>query len=149
LFIEDWAQDLGVPLSAEPTGFNVIVEKVFGPTDWDMYILGWGTGVFPDYVSSFFASWEDSAEGGFNTPGFNNAEFDALATQFDAATDLAEAQSLVFQMEEIIAEEVPYVVLFTTPVLEAFRNNLSFPFTAGLGGIQQWNGSQSSVQSSQ
>ena len=149
LFIEDWAQDLGIPLSAEPTGFNVIVEKVFGPVDWDMYILGWGTGVFPDYVVDFFESSQDSAEGGFNTPGFNNAEFDALAAEFKSATDLADAQQLVFQMEEIIAEEVPYVVLFTTPVLEAYRNNLSFPFTAGLGGIQQWNGSQLSVQSSQ
>lgn len=147
LFIEDWAQDLGIPLSAEPTGFNVIVEKVFGPTDWDMYILGWGTGVFPDYVSSFFASWEDSAEGGFNTPGFNNEAFDALAREFDEATELDVAKDLVFQMEEIIAEEVPYVVLFTTPILEAYRNNLSFPFTTGLGGLQQWNGSQASVSS--
>jgi ABC-type transport system substrate-binding protein len=149
LFIEDWAQDLGVPLSAEPTGFNVIVEKTFGPIDWDMFILGWGTGVFPDYVVDFFESSQDSAEGGFNTPGFKNAEFDALAAEFKQATELDVAQGLVFQMEEIIAEEVPYVVLFTTPVLEAYRNNLSFPFTAGLGGIQQWNGSQASVRSSQ
>ena len=29
LFIEEWASDLGIPLSAEPTGFSVIVDKVF------------------------------------------------------------------------------------------------------------------------
>ena len=147
LFIEDWAQDMGIPLSAEPTGFNVIVERVFGPTDWDMYILGWGTGVFPSYVTDFFASKNDSAEGGFNTPGFSNAEFDALAEQFNTETELDAAQALVFEMEAILADEVPYVVLFTTPVLEAYRTNLVFPFTDGLGGLQQWNGTPASVLS--
>jgi ABC-type transport system substrate-binding protein len=48
LFIEDWANDLGVPVRAEPTGFNVIVDAVF-TTDpqFDMYILGWTLNTLP------------------------------------------------------------------------------------------------------
>ncbi|MDX1448191.1 MAG: ABC transporter substrate-binding protein, partial [Acidimicrobiia bacterium] len=42
LFIEDWANDLGIPVRAEPTGFNVIVDAVFNnDPQFDMYILGW------------------------------------------------------------------------------------------------------------
>ena len=78
LFIEEWATDLGIPLAAEPTGFSVIVDKVFPPADplgWDMYILGWGLTPFPDHVFDFFRSSADSALGGYNTPGYSNPAF--------------------------------------------------------------------------
>ncbi len=140
LFIEDWANDLGIPVSAEPTGFNVIVDRVFGPVDWDMYILGWGVGIFPDHVTAFFECSGDSATGGFNTPGYCNDEFDALAAQFNEATELEVARDLVQQMDAIVARDVPYVVLFTTPILEAYRNTLQFPFTDTLDGVQNWLG---------
>ena len=118
LFIEDWTNDLGIPVNAEPTGFSVIVDRVFGPTDWDMYILGWGVTTYPDYVVDFFVSSGDSADGGFNTPGYSNPDYDALGEQLKLETDINAAAALVREMDAIIAQDVPYVVLFTTPVLE-------------------------------
>ncbi len=139
LFIEEWATDLGIPLSAEPTGFSVIVDKVFPPADpleFDMYILGWGLTPFPDHVFDFFRSSADSADGGFNTPGYSNPVFDELADRFDRAKTLAEARDLIHQADAIIAEELPYVVLFTTPLIEAYSNQLTFPYTTILDGLQ-------------
>lgn len=138
LFIEEWASDLGVPLSAEPTGFSVIVDKVYGgdPLLWDLYILGWGLTPFPDHVFEFFRSSADSATGGFNTPGYSNPEFDALAAEFDKAKTLEEARALVHQADAILAEDLPYVVLFTTPLIEAYANQLTFPYTTILSGLQ-------------
>ena len=139
LFIADWANDLGIPLTAEPTGFSVIVDKVFGPVEWDMYILGWGLTIFPDYVADFFDSRADSATtGGFNVPGYANPEFDAMADQLKAETDINEAAAIVRRMDAVLAQDVPYVILFTTPVLEAFRNTLEFPSTTTLDGLQNF-----------
>ena len=139
LFIADWANDLGIPLTAEPTGFSVIVDRVFGPTDWDMYILGWGLTIFPDYVADFFDSRADSATtGGYNIPGYNNPELDAKADNLKAETDINEAARIVREMDAILANDVPYVVLFTTPVLEAYRNTLEFPSTEVLDGLQNF-----------
>ncbi len=139
LFIADWANDLGIPLRAEPTGFSVIVDKVFGPVDWDMYILGWGLTIFPDHVADFFDSRADSATaGGFNIPGYANPAFDEKADNLKAETDLNEAAAIVREMDAIIAMEVPYVVLFTTPVLETYRNTLDFPSTVTLDGLQNF-----------
>ena len=139
LFIADWANDLGVPLRAEPTGFSVIVDKVFGPVDWDMYILGWGLTIFPDHVADFFDSRADSATaGGFNIPGYANPAFDEMADSLKAETDLNNAAAIVREMDAIIAMEVPYVVLFTTPVLETYRNTLDFPSTVTLDGLQNF-----------
>ena len=152
LFIEEWANDLGIPVRAEPTGFSVIVDEVFATGDaaleWDMYILGWGLTPFPDHVFDFFTTDADSAEGGFNTPGYSDPEFDALAQQFKQAKTLEEARDLIFQGEAIIAEDLPYVVLFTTPIIEAYRNTVSYPFTTTLDGLQAWSGVPSAVTSS-
>lgn len=138
LFIEEWATDLGIPLAAEPTGFSVIVDKVFvgDPMLWDIYILGWGLTPFPDHVFDFFRSAHDSALGGFNTPGYSNPVFDELGDQFDRAKTLAEARDLIHQADAILAEDLPYVVLFTTPLIEAYSNQLTFPFTTILDGLQ-------------
>jgi peptide/nickel transport system substrate-binding protein len=141
LFIEEWATDLGIPLSADPTGFSVIVDKVFPPADplgFDMYILGWGLTPFPDHVFDFFRSSADSALGGFNTPGYSNPAFDELADQFDRAKTLAEARDLIHQADALIAEDLPYVTLFTTPLIEAYSNQLTFPYTTILDGLQNF-----------
>ena len=49
-------------------------------------------------------------------------------------------------MDKKISDDLPYVTLFTTPVLEAYNNTLTFPFTDTLGGLQLLNGLPESVQ---
>ena len=63
---------------------------------------------------------------------------DAKADDLKAETDLNEAARIVREMDAILANDVPYVVLFTTPVLEAYRNTLEFPSTEVLDGLQNF-----------
>ena len=112
---------------------------MFGPVDWDMYILGWSLTIFPDYMADFFDSRTDSATaGGFNIPGYSNPDFDDMADALKAETDINEAAAIVRRMDAVLAQDVPYVVLFTTPVLETFRNTLEFPSTVTLDGLQNF-----------
>ena len=40
-------------------------------------------------------------------------------------------------MQEFLADDLPYVVLFTTPILETYRKDrLDFPYTSTLSGLQ-------------
>ena len=148
LFIADWMQQLGFDVTARPTGFSVIVDKVFTPElceDWHFYMLGWGLTAFPDHPESFFASYNDSCEGGYNTPGFNNAEFDALAASFKEAKTVAGAIAISQQMEAILFEELPYLVLFNVPTLEVYRDTVEFPFTDVLDGLTGTGGGYPSL----
>lgn len=153
VWVEQWANDLGIPLTAVPTNFNVIVDEVFPPSgdpNFDMYMLGWSLGnpAFPTYYESF---WHSRQIGGNNPMGFENAEFDAAADAFLASTSEEEAYDILWnQMEPILHEELPYIVLFDTPILEFYRSeSVSYPFTETLGGLQFGNGYSSVVRSAQ
>jgi len=52
-------------------------------------------------------------------------------------------------MEAILFDDMPYLVLVTTPVLEVYRSNVEFPFTDTLDGIQDLSGLPTSVKVSQ
>jgi peptide/nickel transport system substrate-binding protein len=148
LFIADWMQQLGFDVTARPTGFSVIVDQVFTPEnceDWYFYMLGWGLTAFPDHPEAFFASYNDTCEGGYNTPGFNNAEFDALVGEFNKAKTVADAIAISQQMEAILFEELPYLVLFNVPTLEVYRGNVEFPFTDVLDGLTGTGGGYPSL----
>ena len=136
IWIERWLNEVGIPLRADLTGFNLIVEKVFDRQDSDMWILGWGLSLYPDYLESFFHSRHSGLEG-HNAGGYDNPEFDRLADQLLAETDLETARRQVFEMQAFLADDLPYVVLFDTPLVEAYRSDrVEFPYTESLGGLQ-------------
>jgi peptide/nickel transport system substrate-binding protein len=153
IWIERWGRELGIPIRANPTGFNQIVSQVYtsppAEPDFDMFILGWSLGnpALPTFYSSFWHSRQDTAEtGGNNTPGFRNEEFDQMSDELSESRDEEEIYRMVWELERILAEELPYVVLFDTPILEFYRSEaLDYPFTQTLGGIQFLQGMPSTV----
>lgn len=136
--------ELGIPAVVVPADFSSIIASVFPPQTpetalgWDMYVLGWGqiAPALPGLSQvAFFHSREDAVlGGGFNTSGFNNPDFDAAANAFEAATTVEEARRWTWEMERILAEELPYVVLFRPAVIEAFTSAVQFPAEVIMGG---------------
>ena len=145
IWIERWLTEVGIPVRADLTGFNLIVEKVFNQQDFDMWILGWGLSLYPDYLEAFFHS-RYSDLGQYNPGGYNNPDFDRLADEMVAETELQQAQDLVFELQALLAEDLPYVTLFTTPIVETYRSDrIEFPYTENLGGLQNAAGMPSLV----
>ena len=152
LWLEDWAENLGVNARANPTDFNTIVANVWPGvgivTEFDMYILGWSLGnpAWPTFHEGFFhtRNWGETNDGG-NATGYSNPEFDALADAMFAETDEAVAFDQIWEMERMIATDLPYVILFDTPITEFYNTSLQYPFTGTLSGIQLQSGFQDSV----
>ncbi|MDP6453150.1 MAG: ABC transporter substrate-binding protein [SAR202 cluster bacterium] len=148
IWIERWSNDIGVPLRANLTGFNVIVDALFAENvaeDLDLWMLGWGLSLFPDYLENFFNSRHkyENNPNEYNWGGYTNTEFDALSTNLLSATDITAAKDIVDQLQAFLADELPYVTLFTTPILDTYRpSRLELPYTSSLGGIQNLNGLQ-------
>jgi ABC-type transport system substrate-binding protein len=149
LIIAQALNDLGFNATAFPTDFNILVNKVYVPNDageldYDMFLLGWSLGnpALPTYHESFFAGKNDTlVNDGNNSPGFNDPAFNALVEEFNAAQTFEAAYAIMWEMEAILFELKPYIVLFDTGILEAYRSAaVSFPFTDSLSGLQFGNG---------
>ncbi len=143
-WIVQWMNQLGIPTTIVSSDFTAIVSATFPPQTpdsalaWDMYVLGWGAGDVSlpgGQLRAFFHSDQDSVlRGGFNTTGYHSADFDALADEFDQAESLSEAAGLTRQMDALIARDLPYVVLFRAPVVEARSGRIRFPVESIIGG---------------
>jgi ABC-type transport system substrate-binding protein len=136
IWIESWLNEFGIPLEANLAGFNVIVPIIFTEQDFDMYILGWSLDLFPTSLLDFFSE-EQAAQDGNNAGGYVNPEFEASARALTTCDTLEVCREEAFKAQAILAEELPYVVLFDTPIIEAYRSAaVEFPYTDALSGLQ-------------
>jgi ABC-type transport system substrate-binding protein len=136
IWIETWLNEFGVPATAQLAGFNVIVPIIFTEQDFDMYILGWSLDLFPSSLRDFFHS-EQAVQDGNNAGGYSNPEFDEAADQLLSCETFEECKQIGNELQEILAVELPYVLLFDTGIKEAYRTaSIEFPFEEGLSGLQ-------------
>jgi len=145
MYIEQWAKNIGMPINLKLTDFNEISTKAFDEVDFDMFILGWGIPRVPTYFKDFWHSSQMAPEG-FNVPGYANPEFDALVDEFEYADDFTEARKAIFEAQQILADDLPYIILFTNPMVEAYRTTIQFPFDNVLDGIQGYYGLPENVK---
>jgi ABC-type transport system substrate-binding protein len=153
--ISGFARQIGIDLISIPTEFNTIVEQVYvpiedGTLDYDMFVLGWSLGnpALPTFHESFFGSNNLTVvNDGNNNTGYENEEFDALVAEFNAATETEAAYDLIWQMEQNLAANLPYITLFDTGILEFYNNRVQYPFTETLSGLQFLSGMQGTVTS--
>jgi peptide/nickel transport system substrate-binding protein len=140
IWIETWLNEVGIPLRANLQGFNVLVPRIFTEQDFDMYILGWSLGVFPAYLNDFFDS-DQAVTDGNNAGGYNNPEFDALGDRMLECRGYELCKEAADEVQMLLSSEVPYVVLFDTGIIEAYRSaSVEFPYTEQLSGLQYTHG---------
>jgi len=136
IWIETWLNEFGIPVTAELSGFNVLVPRIFVEQDFDMYILGWSLGIFPDYLRDFFAE-DQAVVDGNNAGGYVNPEFEELANNILTCSTFEECKEYSDAIQVLLSTENPYVVLFDTGIIEAYRSaSIEFPYTEQLSGLQ-------------
>jgi peptide/nickel transport system substrate-binding protein len=136
IWIETWLNEFGIPLNAQLAGFNVIVPQIFTEQNFDMWILGWSLGLFPDYLFDFFAE-EQAVLDGNNAGGYVNPEFEALGRGILECEGIEACKEIADEMQVMLGTEVPYVLLFDTGIIEAYRSaSIEFPWEEQLSGLQ-------------
>lgn len=139
IFVETWANEMGIPIKANLVGFNTLINTVYTEQDMDMYILGWSLSIFPSYMRDFWHS-EQAVIDGNNAGGYTNPEFDALSEALLTCETLDACKVVSDSLQTMLSIELPYVVLFDTGVIEAYRNVAAYPYTDTLSGLQYFSG---------
>ena len=149
LWVSKWARELGIVVKTDLISRDAILNNVFVDADFDMYIYGWslGTPQFPGYYERFWHSSNCTIEtGGRNAPCFKNEEYDTLVDEFISTNDLMRAKELAQEMQRLLADQRPYIPLYSTQIYELARKNVVFPYIETLGGIEARSGFQIDAQ---
>ena len=135
LMIQEWLRQLGMPAFARPMSFSSLLDQVKGQRDFDAFILGYGSlNLDPDYLRSFFSSKNDKPRG-WNMSGYRNARFDAVAAKSSEEMDREKRREMVWEMQHMLIEDVPYIPLYNPDVLEAVNKERFFGWVEMVEGI--------------
>ncbi|MCP3876375.1 MAG: ABC transporter substrate-binding protein [Desulfobacteraceae bacterium] len=117
--IQEWLRSMGMQAFARPMAFNSLIDAVKGKREFDAFILGYGKlNLDPDYLRAFFYSKNDRPRG-WNMSGYKNPEYDTIADSQRSLIDVEKRKKLIWEMQEILIEDVPYIPLYNPHIIEA------------------------------
>lgn len=110
----------GIALDVEAVDYNTQMERVFYNYDYDLTSWYWGADPDPDFLGTVFACgqiwwWNDS--------GYCSEDYDALYAASRQAISRGERVNIVWQMQEKIYNDRPWIVLLYGSVISSYRSD--------------------------
>ncbi|MCB0132535.1 MAG: hypothetical protein KDD78_16855, partial [Caldilineaceae bacterium] len=82
---------------------------------------GWGSDPDPNFLLSVMTTGEIPT--GTSETGYSNPEYDELYRQQAVTLDLEERKALVWQMQQIVFDDVVYIIPYYAQNVQAFRTD--------------------------
>ena len=119
-----WAREakkVGIKLNISAmTNETLTTREMSG--DYDIVIWAFWGEQDPNFILSVLTSGQ-AFESGWNETGFSNPEYDRLYKQQREAASFEERKNIIWRMQEIIHEEIPYIAYAYRMVVGAIRND--------------------------
>ena len=124
--IKESIDRLGIPLTITELESDEVFYRIFSSHHFDLAILGWKLGGFPDYLCDWF--------GESNIFQFESDKINTDCATLDQETDLNAAKRTIEEMLAVLAQEQPFIPLFSVVRSDAFRN-IKYPYEDELDGF--------------
>ncbi len=125
--ISEMTQEVGIDYNVEVVSVDKLTDLTIRSVDgkpapdFDSFIWGWGG---DPYDPSFLLSLMTTGEiGGSSDSFFSDEEYDKLFVEQAGVFDVEQRKELVSRMNNILQEQVAYVVLSEDPNLQAYRTD--------------------------
>lgn len=116
-----WWQEIGVATTVQPLDPDTLTSVCCPTFDYD--VIRWGWGSDPDPAFLLGAALCSEIESGFSETGYCSEEFDALYAQQAVQTDLDARRDQIWQMQEVLLRDLPYIIPYYYQVVQAFRTD--------------------------
>jgi peptide/nickel transport system substrate-binding protein len=118
-FITEWLRDVGIGTETEAVN-DAKLTDIWYANDYDMYIWGWGVEPDPNFQLSTYTTsqcgvWSDTC--------YSNPQYDELFTEQQRAATVEDRQLVVDEMQQILYEDRPELVLWYENYLQAYRSD--------------------------
>jgi peptide/nickel transport system substrate-binding protein len=130
----DWYNQIGVSVSPEPVNADALIASTTAVGDYDLVIWGYGSDPDPDFILSIMLT-DQFVSGGWSDSGYHNPEYDQLYLDQQAAVDRDERQKIIYEMQEMVYNDRPYIVLYYDKYLQAYRSDRFTGFVESALGI--------------
>jgi peptide/nickel transport system substrate-binding protein len=124
--ISDGLSEIGI--SAPPTIMDGDALYDLLEPDWDFDMILWGWGWDPDPDFATFAFTCQAIEDYLSDGGYCNDEYDAIYLEQGTTMDEEARRALIWEAQEILFEDRPYINLAYPPTIQAYRSD-RFTFT--------------------
>ncbi|HLS20453.1 MAG TPA: ABC transporter substrate-binding protein [Bacillota bacterium] len=137
--------ELGIDVYIEPMDVHARIDRLWMPDsrDYDAFTIGYSgraERLDPDmFIYAIFHS-SLAEPGNSNTTGLMHDEFDKYASEQRQEMDLDKRRELVFKAQEILAEEIPVISLYSSTLAHAYNNERfnELVTMAGEGVFNEW-----------
>lgn len=120
LLSEMWLQ-VGVKTELQAQDPDALTAVCCPAFDFDVILWGWGSDPDPNLLLGVMTT--DQIPTGSSETGYSNPEYDALFAEQSVELDSARRQELVWQMQQIVHEDVVYVIPFYAQEVQAYRTD--------------------------
>jgi peptide/nickel transport system substrate-binding protein len=111
--------EIGVKLNNVTMDSGALYDSIVAG-DYDMFIWGWGADVDPTVIMGLLTT---DQIGGNNEPFFSNERYDELFVAQQAEMDEAKRLEMVQEMQQIVYEEAPYLIIVYSNNIQAIRSD--------------------------
>ena len=120
LLSEMWGK-IGIKLEIQAVDSDALTAKCCPVYDYDLMIWGWTAD--PDPNTLLIVPTTDSIPTGYNETGFSDARYDELFKQQGVELDVNKRHDMVWEMQSIVHDNVPYIIPYYAFAVQAYRTD--------------------------
>lgn len=131
--VQRFLGDLGIVVELVQLEFSLYVDRLQTPPfDYDLYILGWRSSADPASTRDI---WARDTIPAVNCGAYENARVEELFDQAARTFDRAERTRLYDEVQRILAEDLPYIFLWSRKSLVGLRKRVRGAVQSPLGPL--------------
>jgi len=139
--ITEMLPDIGISVDFRTMDYDAWLAIVYNPpADGYEISLTWeepGPAPYADWVWEEAMSWGAGGDW-WNAAYYNNPHFDELSNSVGSAQSMEERRGCMYEMQEIMAEDLPYAFIARPKWLSAYRTDKFEGWVNEIGGPVSW-----------
>ena len=131
----DWFRQAGIKANPESMDEDSVVAATTPAGDYDLVIWSWDPDPDPDFILSVLTT-DQFVEGGWSDSGYHNPDYDQLYLEQQELVDKTARQQAIWEMQEMVFNDRPYIVLVYEDMLQAYRSDRFTGFIISPRGLE-------------
>ena len=119
--LSGWWSEIGVAVQIQGLDADALTSVCCPSFDYDVMLWSWTSDTDPEGLLGVLMCAE--IETGFSETGYCNPAYDELFDQQTAETDQAARRGMIVEMQRITLEDVPYIIPWYYPKVQAYRTD--------------------------